>query len=133
MQCDKLSKLRHFNKVKGYIKYSDRIFSGSMISKAKSYWIHGKTSCRVIEITANNSTPIENNSTDCTVERSVICNLNILKAQENAAPKLPPKFPCIVSNQEVTNKSKREVESVMEGRHDESKDGKCKGKYELII
>ena len=25
MQCDKLSKLRHFNKVKGYIKYSDRI------------------------------------------------------------------------------------------------------------
>ena len=63
-----------------YFSFIILIILGNVISKAKSYWIHGKTSCQVIEITANNSTPIENNSTDCTVERSVICKLNILKA-----------------------------------------------------
>ena len=104
-----------------------------MVSKAKSYWIHGESSCRAIETTANGSTPFEINSTDCTVERSVICKLDILKAQANAAPKLPPKFPCIISNQGVTNKRKREVESVKEDRHDEPKDEKCKGEYELLL
>ena len=109
------------------------IIAVKMVSKTKSYWIHKKASCHAIETTANNSTPIEINSTDCTAERSVICKLDLLKAQENAAPTIPPKFPCILSNQGVTNKRKREVESIVQGGHDKPKDGKCKKEYEIVL
>ena len=113
-------------------------------SKAKSYWIHERTSvidklnsagvlnqvnangkvCLAIEYTADNSTHMEINSSDCSEERLVMCHLNVTKALATTAPTIPPTFPCIGSNQGVTNKSKREVESVIQRRHDKPKDVK---------
>ena len=117
------------------------------------YWIYGKTSvidnlnlkavlnpvqadevsCLTMESTNNASNPIEIKSKDCTLMRSVICVLDIPKVPILSTPIIPPKFPCISSNQEVKNKRKREVESVMENRHNKPKDGKCKGNYEKLV
>lgn len=114
-----------------------------------SYWIHERSSvidrfdsvavanqvnvdgitCLTIENKAEDSTHMEIDSSDCTQERSVMCQLNIPKALENTAPTIPPTFPCISSNQRVTNKSKREVESLIQGWHEKSKDGKGKERY----
>ena len=79
--------------------------------------------CLAIENTADDSTQMKINSSDCSQERSVMCQLSVTKALENTAPTIPPTFPCIGSNQRVTNKNKREVESVIQGRHDKPKDG----------
>ena len=106
-----------------------------------SYWIDERTSvidqlnlvavsnqvnadgitCLAIENKADDSAHMEINSSDCTQERSVLCQLGVPKALENTAPTVPSTFPCISSNQEVTNKSKREVESVLQGSHVKSK------------
>ena len=114
------------------------------------YWIYGKTSviddlnleavltqsrtdevsCLTMGITNNASSPIEIKPKDCTLKRSVMCMLDVPKVPILYTPIIPPKFPCISSNQEVKNKSKREVESVMENQHSTPKDEKCKGDYE---
>ena len=125
------------------------IIVGNTFSKAKSYWIHERSSvidkfdsvavsnqvkvdgitCLAIEYKADDSTQMEINSSDCTQERSVMCQLNIPKALENTTPTIPPSFPCIGSNLGVTNKSKREVESVIQRRNEKPKDGKGKERY----
>ena len=99
---------------------------------ATDYWIHGKTSlvtgldlgtvsnqlqaddmfCLTIKNTADNSNPIVVKSENCTLKRQVICKLEPHIALENAAPALPPKFPCISTDQAVTRKNKREVGTV---------------------
>ena len=116
------------------------------------YWIYGKTSviddlnleavlnqshtdevsCLTMGITNNASSPIEIKSKDCKLKRSVMCMLDVPKVPILSTPIIPPKFPCISSEQEVKNKSKREVESVMKKRHNKPKDGECKRNYEKL-
>ena len=86
-------------------------------------YLNGKI-CLAIEYTADNSTHMEIKSSDCSEEILVMCHLNVTKALATTAPTIPPTFPCIGSNQGVTNKSKREVESVIQRRHDKPKDVK---------
>ena len=74
------------------------------------------TSCLTMENTANESNPILIKSKECTQKIKVMCKLEIPKAIETS---LPPKFPCISSNQAVTRKIKREVEAVMQYRQSE--------------
>ena len=74
------------------------------------------TFCITVENTANKSNPILIKSKDCTRKMKVVCQLGIPKAIETL---LPPKFPCISSNQAVTRKIKREVESLMPYRQSE--------------
>ena len=129
--------------------FSFLIIVGKKFSKAKSYWIHERASvidelnsvavsnqanadgitCLAIENSADDSTHMEIHSSDCTQERSAMCQLSVSKAPENTAPTVPPAFPCISNNQEVTNKSKREVESVIQRRNEKPKDGKGKERY----
>ena len=63
-----------------------------------------------------------------TQEKWAICKLNVLKA-----PTIPPKFPCISNNQGATKKTKREVESVMEGQHYKQEGEKCKKEHENTL
>ena len=79
--------------------------------------------CPTIENTANESNPILIKSRECTQKTNVICKLEIPKAIENS---LPPKFPCISDNKDVTRKSKREVESVIKQRQNEPMNAKGK-------
>ena len=94
------------------------------------YWIHGKTSliddinqravmkqdqgneitCLTMENTNIASSPIEIIPKDCTLKRSVMCMLDVPEVPILSTPTIPPKFPCISSNQEVTKKRKRDVE-----------------------
>ena len=96
------------------------------------YWVHGKASltadldlgavsnqlqaddmfCLTIKNTANSSDPIVVKSENCSLMRHVICKLEPHIAPDNAGPALPPKFPCISSDQNVTPKNKREVGTV---------------------
>ena len=96
------------------------------------YWVHGKVSliagldlgavsnqlqaddtfCLTIKNTADNSDPIVVKSENCSLKRHVICKLEPHIAPDNAGPALPPKFPCISSDQDVTRKKKREVDSI---------------------
>ena len=114
------------------------------------YWIHGKTSlidginpgavlkqgqnneitCLTMGITYTANSPIEITPKDCTLKRSVMCMLDVPEVPILSTPTIPPKFPCISSNQEVTKKRKREVESAIEARHNKPNDGKCKEDYE---
>ena len=115
-------------------------FSGAQ-KEANSYWIHEESSvallnqvnadgisCRAIENVADDITPTEINPTDCTQEKWVTCKVNVHKA-----PTIPPKFPCISNNQGATKKSKREVESLMEGQHYKEEGEKCKKEYENTL
>ena len=79
--------------------------------------------CLTIGNTGNESNPISIKSRDCTQKTKVICKLEIPKAIETS---LPPKFPCISSNQAVTRKTKREVESLIEQRQNQPMDAKGK-------
>ena len=110
------------------------------------YWIHGKTSlidginpgavlkqgqnneitCLTMGITYTANSPIEITPKDCTLKRSVMCMLDVPEVPILSTTTIPPKFPCISSNQEVTKKRKREVESAVDSRHDKPNDGKCK-------
>ena len=114
------------------------------------YWIHGKPSliddmnqkavlkpvqsneitCLTMGNTNIGSSPIEITPKDCTLKRSVMCMLDVPEVPILSTPTIPPKFPCISSNQEVTKKRKREVESAIEARHNKPNDGKCKEDYE---
>ena len=99
---------------------------------ATDYWVHGKASlitdlnlgavsnqlqaddeiCITFDNTADNRNPIVVKSENCSLKRQVICKLEPQVAPENDAPALPPKFPCISSDQKVTSKNKREVGTV---------------------
>ena len=81
------------------------------------------TFCLTVENTANESNPILIKSKECTQKMKVMCQLGIPKAIETS---LPPKFPCISSNQAASRKTKREVESMMQHRKNEPMDVKCK-------
>ena len=118
-------------------------FISIIVSKVFPYWIQGKPSrikslnlgavanqlqsddsfCLTIENKANKSNPMVIKSEDCKMKKKVMCKLEIPKAIETS---LPPKFPCISSDQAVTRKNKREVESVMQNRQKEPKDVECK-------
>ena len=107
------------------------------------YWIQGKTSmirkvylgivanqlqgddtsCLTLENTANETDPTLIKSKDCTQKQKVLCKLEIPNAKETS---LPPKFPCISSNQAVARKTKREIESVMQHRQNEPISTRCK-------
>ena len=67
------------------------------------------TFCLTIKNTADNSDPIVVKSENCSLKRHVMCKLEPHIAPENAGPALPPKFPCISSDQDATLKNKREV------------------------
>ena len=117
------------------------------------YWIHGKTSliddidlgavlnqvktneitCLMMGNTNTASSPIEIKSKDCTLKRSVMCMLDVPEVPILSKPTIPPKFPCISSNQEVTKKRKRDVESVIEARNNKPIDGKGKEDFENTI
>ena len=86
--------------------------------------------CLTMENTNIASSPIEIIPKDCTLKRSVMCMLDVPEVPILSTPTIPPKFPCISSNQEVTKKRKREVESAIEARHNKPNDGKCKKDYE---
>ena len=114
------------------------------------YWIHGKTSliddinsgavlkqgqnnemkCLTMGNTNIASSSIKIMPKDCTLKRSVMCMLDVPEVPILSTPTIPPKFPCISSNQEVTKKRKREVESAIEARHNKLNDGKCKEDHE---
>ena len=81
------------------------------------------TFCLTVENTANESNPILIKSKECTQKMKVMCQLGIPKAIETS---LPPKFPCISSNQAVTRKTKREVETAMKYEQNEPMNLKCK-------
>ena len=81
------------------------------------------TFCLTVENTANESNPILIKSKECTQKMKVMCQLGIPKAIETS---LPPKFPCISSNQAVTRKTKREVETAMKYGQNEPINLKCK-------
>ena len=117
------------------------------------YWIQGKTSlidginpgavlkqgqnneitCLTMGITYTANSPIEITPIDCTLKRSVMCMLDVPEVPILSKPTIPPKFPCISSNQEVTKKRKRDVESVIEARNVKPIDGKCKEHIENTI
>lgn len=117
------------------------------------YWIHGKTSliddidlgavlnqgqtneitCLTMGNTNTASSPIEIKSKDCTLKRSVMCMLDVPEVPIFSKPTIPPKFPCISSNQEVTKKRKRDVGSMIEARNVKPIDGKCKEHIENTI
>ena len=115
----------------------------STVPKVFPYWIQEKPSkiknlnlgtvenqlqgddsfCVTIENTANESNPMVIKSEDCTRKKKVMCKLEIPKAIENS---LPPKFPCISTNQAATRKRKREAESLMQHRQNKAMDLKGK-------
>ena len=115
----------------------------STVPKVFPYWIQEKPSkiknlnlgtvenqlqgddsfCVTIENTANESNPMVIKSEDCTRKKNVMCKLEIAKAIENS---LPPKFPCISTNQAATSKRKREAESLMQHRQNKAMDVKGK-------
>ena len=119
----------------------------SIVSKVFPYWIQGKPSrikslnlgtvanqiqgddsfCLTIENSANKSNPMVIKSEDCMLKKKVMCKLEIPNAIENS---LPPKFPCISTNQGATRKRKRSlqaaVESLMQHRQNKAMDVKCK-------
>ena len=79
--------------------------------------------CLTMKNIVNDSNPMVIKEEDCTQKKKVICKLEIPKAIESA---LPPKFPCISTNQAATQKNKREVESLMQHRQNKAMDAKGK-------
>ena len=85
------------------------------------------TFCLTIKNTADNSDPIVVKSENCSLKRHAICKL------EPHIPALPPKFPCMSSDQDATRKNKREVGRDTIHRLGKQKSWQSKEFYETVF